>query len=307
MVLRRKTLGPMQKITTSEVAVIIGVDKSTLERSIDKLSTGETLANTRNADVARMAPLFFAAESTKTDVTAAQVYATLGLPLPRDPKGMEYVPIALARTREVAVPKAGAKPARKRAKELKEEDLAELGTDQLRDLLTQKSTQTHGRVPGKAIELIMQALDKRGCSPQGKVRGYSLSEINAGTFARFGTFGNFLASAGPSDLWLCVLATEDSRPVDIFAATPKELRYGRLAALNVGEIARLLLAAIRLERKTLASQAEALEIGKAAPMPRKALSQAAAPATFAAKSGKNRPRAASLKDDLPRKVRGKRL
>lgn len=307
MALRRIRLGPLQSITTSEVAVIIGVDKSTLERSIDKLSKGQSLANARNADVALLAPLFFAAESTKTDVPAAQVYETLGLPLPRDPKGMEYVPISLARTRAVAIPKAGAKPARNRTKELKEKDLAELGTDQLRDLLTKKITHIHGRVPGQAIELIMQALDKRGCSPQGTLFGIPLSKIRAGTFARFGTFGNFLASAGPSDLWLCVLATEDSRPIDIFAAMPKELRYGRLAALNPGEIARLLLAAIRLERRKAAIEAEAFEIGKAARRPRKALSKATAPAATGARSVKKRPKAKSVKDDTPQKIRGKRL
>lgn len=311
MGLLKKTLGPTQRIETIEVAVIIGVNKSTLERSIDKLVTGKGLANARNADVARLAPLFFVAENTRTDVTAGQVYATLGLPLPRDPQGMEYVPIALARTRAVAVPKAGAKPPRKRTKELKEKDLAKLGADQLKDLLIEKVKQTSklggGRVPAKAITLIGQALEKCGHPAQIMVGGLSLSKLSARTFTRFGTFGNFLASAGPSDLWLCVLATEDSRPIDIFAATAKEVRYGRLAALNVGEIARLLLAAIGLERTKLAAQAEALEIGKAAPMPGKALRKTAAPATIGAKSSKNRTKAGSSKDDLPQKFRGKRL
>ena len=264
MVSKPKFLGPNQKITSAQAAVMLAVSARTLERTIAALERGETPQSHKHG-VLIASQLFVEASRVPKDVHAGELYKSLGLQL----KPEELIAIE-----PITWPEALARKVRARKAVITSDKLPSLdeanppsneAKQSVKDLLWgivyEAQNGSTGKIPWKQIKLLADWLTKAGIPPQGKLEGVSIANIDLAKVRSFGSLGNFLARAELSDVWPFILPTIDSRPVDLLSANKEEITYGLIVYLTIKQWMTYTQSAIAIEKAIADADAEAQALG----------------------------------------------
>ena len=248
---------PLAALTKADAAKLIGGSRDTLERVVKDYSENNRPRRVRNEQMLPLGKLFARAGKGGT-VLAFQIYEVLGI----DVNKLDGTLVA-ARVPNMQV----IKKKRLRGRAPTGSELKGLTTEQLRRRLVEEVERTRksegGRSPWTTLKGIADELTERGHPPQGMLHGQPLGRIDLKRCAMFGTFGSFLVSCRSDDRWLFVLPRAKSRPLDIFAASRLELRYGDIVALTLRQWTFLMSEALDLETERRATSVTAAKLRRA--------------------------------------------
>lgn len=265
-------IGPNQKLPLTHAAVMLGVDVRVLRRLKAALLDGQA-PKCRDQWVLTVAKLYAAAETDSKDVKVKSVYLALGLAVPLgnsigiSPLTRPAVPVKKVNSRKAAdkfnLPEIapGSKPTNEQTSAVREQ----------MSLAMNKARNTGaGKVAWNHIMELVHWLHAAGQPFQGKLHGYPLTpDLDISKIRGFGGLSEFASRAGPSDYWPFVLPQLDSLPIDVFAATEAEIRYGHVVLLTAEDWGSRMVSAMKLIRTIEGTDAFAAELGLAIPDPGK--------------------------------------
>lgn len=263
-------LGPTQKVSLAQAAVLLGVADRTLRRTAEAIRGGTPPKKSDPWQLA-VAKLFVDAEGANVDVTLSAIFQALRMPTPSTPIAISPLPR----------PPAPEKKLRKRSKSVKgslpvlrdgetpEREQVEEAKKKFQELFHREEQKETSKVAWNEIKYLVDWLSDAGASVQGMLHGYSVQSIDVKKISRFSSFGDFLARGEPEDVWVFVFAHPDSRPVELFSATPTELRYGLIVPLRMVDWADRTKAILLRQQEAAQSEAEMHELMAGTPRAKK--------------------------------------
>ena len=240
----------------AKVAQLIGVHSDTLGRVAKALAAKKPPPRTRNAYALPVGALFFDPDvGVQPSIYARALYQALEID-PAQTAGPPLVEPSSTKTKKIFTRNRRIPSLSMAA--LNEMSPADLEAE-LESTLKRAKGAAGGLTPIEALTRIVTVLAKHGHGRQLRVHG---QQINPRRFAQLGTFDSFLSKGRSDDRWLFVLPRLKSKPVEIFAASPLELRYGQIVALTFKQWAGLMQEALAYNARIRATAGEGRKIEK---------------------------------------------
>jgi len=264
----REKIGAVQKIELDEAAIILGVSKRTLVRTIEEVCKKSDLSRRKPAVVA-VAEIFCNCPKDE-DVKAGQVFQAVGGQVGQS--GINNAPIVIEEF-ILPVPELPTNPAHDMAMVPEESPeastkaltaifgswvsrsvdkshqpisnptllSADKKTEKLNAQLTaelkkivERSQGKSGRKPWNSVLEKLRKINELGMgAPLGAFENQSFSDLTKRAIGKFVSFGDFVYRGKPADTWLFIELISDRSLIELFSVTLADIEGGRLVELTL--------------------------------------------------------------------------